>query len=323
MTASQPALTVVRSDPTRVTEAMSALLSAGPSAAGRFTEQARAAAIRLDLLWCAQDDAGRYRLAVLAVPSPGRTAMLVATRARSRADVDALRDVIAIAARGVADLADIAQALIDPAQSLDIAAFESASFRKMATLDYLERPLPRAGALAPPSIPDGWTIEPVAPRAVLDGESLSALEPALRSELIALLEATYIDTRDCPGLAGLRHTSDVLEGHFGTGVRRRHWLVARKIDAGKPGRALGLCLLNGSPEGTSAELAYFGVAAAARGKGIGSALLACGLHACSVDRMSSVTLALDANNEPAKNLYDSAGFRKTISRVALVLPLTA
>ena len=133
MTASQPALTVVRSDPTRVTEAMSALLSAGPSAAGRFTAQARAAAIRLDLLWCAQDDAGRYRLAVLAVPSPGRTAMLVATRARSRADVDALRDVIAIAARGVADLADIAQALIDPAQSLDIAAFESASFRKMAT----------------------------------------------------------------------------------------------------------------------------------------------------------------------------------------------
>lgn len=321
MTASQPLLRTVRSDPNRVTEAMSALLSAGPAAAGRFAEQARSAAIRLDLMWCAQDGAGRYRLAVLAVPSVGRTAMLVATRARNAADVDALREVITEAARGVADLADIAQALVDPSQPLDIAAFEAAGLRRMATLDYLERSLPRAGALPQPTIPEGWSIEPAATRAQLDGDSPSALGEARRTELVALLEATYVDTRDCPGLAGMRRTSDVLDGHFGAGSRRRHWLLARRTSGPAAGRALGLCLLNGAPDGTSAELAYFGVAAEARGLGVGAALLASGLHACSADRMSTVTLALDSDNEPARRLYETAGFRKTISRVALVLPL--
>jgi len=316
MTTSQPSFAVVRSDPARTTEAMSALLGAGPAAASRFAEQAVAASIRLDLVWCVQDQLGRYRLAVLAVPSVGRTAMLIASHARSLDDVANLTPAISAAAEGVADVADIAQALVDPSHLLDVAAFERGGLRRIAVLDYLERQLPRTGTLNLPVVPPQWTIEPLASRAQLDGSDPHALGGATRAELVALLDETYVGTRDCPGLAGMRRTSDVLDGHFGSGARRRHWLIARR-----DGKACGLCLLNGSPDGRSAELAYFGIAHFARGNGLGTLLLARGLHACSADRMSTVTLALDAENEPARALYDAAGFRKTISRVALVKPL--
>jgi ribosomal protein S18 acetylase RimI-like enzyme len=318
MTASPPAYEVVRVDPERITDAMSALLGAGPAAATRFVQQAKGASIRLDLMWCVADAARRYRLAVLAVPSPGRTAMLVASHARNAEEVSNLGRAVSAAADGCADESDLAQALVDPTLELDIESFEAGGMRRMAVLDYLERGLPRSGTLPMPVIPDGWTIEPVAPRALLDGDDPSLLGATCRSELIALLESTYIDTMDCPGLAGMRATRDVLDGHFGSGARRRNWLIARER-----GVARGVCLLNTTPEGTSAELVYFGVATAARGRGVAAAILGAGLHACSAARVPTVTLAVDSRNEPAKKLYEKHGFRKTISRVALVKPLHA
>lgn len=318
MTASPPAYEVVQVHPERTTDAMSALLGAGPAAAARFVQQAKSASIRLDLIWCVADQGGRYRLAVLAVPSVGRTAMLVASHARNSEDVVHLGRAVAVASEGCRSEADLAQALVDPALPLDIESFEAGGLRRMATLDYLERALPRSGTLALPEVPAGWTIEPVAARELLDGADPAALGAARRAELIALLESTYVDTMDCPGLAGMRATSDVLDGHFGSGARRRHWFVAREN-----GAARGVCLLNTSPDGTSAELAYFGVAPSARGRGIARALLAAGLHACSAARIATVTLAVDSRNAPAKKLYENHGFRRTISRVALVKPLRA
>jgi ribosomal protein S18 acetylase RimI-like enzyme len=324
MTASPPAYEVVRVDPNRTNDAMSALLGAGPAAAARFVQQAKSAAIRLDLIWCVADASGRYRFAVLAVPSVGRTAMLVASHARDAAESATLGRAVAAACEGTRAEADLAQALVDPALAVDIASFEAGGLRRMATLEYLERALPRSGPLPPPAVPPGWSIEPIAPRDILDGADPHALGAECRQELVALLESTYVDTMDCPGLAGMRATADVLDGHFGSGARRRHWFIAREGEQGaRASNAGGLCLLNASPDGTSAELAYFGVAPSARGRGIARALLAVGLHACSNARISTVTLAVDARNLAAKRLYDAHGFRKTISRVALVKPLRA
>lgn len=296
---------------------MSALLGAGPAAAARFVEQARSASIRLDLIWCVADPGGRYRLAVLVVPSVGRTAMLVASHARNDDDIRNLGRAIHVACDACTGEADLAQALVDPALALDISSFEAGGLRRMATLEYLERALPRSGALPMPQIPAGLTIERVAPRDALDGADPMALGQERRRELIALLESTYVGTMDCPGLAGMRATTDVLDGHFGSGARRRFWLVAREHAT-----AVGVCLLNASPDGTSAELAYFGVSPAARGRGIARTLLAAGLHECSAARIDTVTLAVDARNLPAKLLYETHGFRKTISRIALVRQLS-
>jgi ribosomal protein S18 acetylase RimI-like enzyme len=308
-------LEIVRAPAERRADAMGALLGAGPAAARRFIDQAAQASIRLDSLWCLADPDGRYRMAVLSVPSLGRTSMLIATRARGSQDVSELARLIRAAADGSESESDLAQGLIDPAHHLDVLAYEMAGLERMAVLEYLERALPRAGALSAPEIPAGWSIEPVASREVLDGGDASRLPAETRATLVSVLESTYVDTLDCPGLAGLRATSDVLDGHFGIGARRRHWLLLRR-----DGAACGVCLLNDSPDGTSSELAYFGLAPAVRGLGLARVLLAAALHELSVARVRTVTLAVDARNTPAKRLYESHGFRQTASRVALVRP---
>ena len=306
------ALEVVRAPASRVEDAIGALLSAGPSAAARFVRQAEAASIRLDLIFCLSDAFGRYRMAVLAVPSLGRTAMLLATPARHRDDLPGLARAIRAACEASRDFADIAQALLETDRVLDREAFESAGLSALATLDYLElsfdagaRGGPYPNSHATSSLPAGWTIEPVAPGFVLDGSEFGRIDASTRLEVARLLEATYRDTLDCPGLAGLRATTDVLEGHFGTGARRRHWLLARER-----GVALGVCLLNLSPDGRGCELVYFGLAPEARGRGVGAVLLDAGLEAVARSGASSVSLAVDARNMPAKKLYESRGFRR-------------
>ena len=238
-------------------------LRRAPSAARRFIDQAVRASIRLDYLWCLADRDGRYRMAVLSVPSLGRTAMLIASRARTSKDVPELARLIRAAADGSESESDLAQGLLDPTHSLDILAYEMAGLERMALLEYLERALPRAGTLARPEIPAGLSIKAAAPRTILSGDDASRLPAEARATLTAVLESTYVDTLDCPGLAGLRATSDVLDGHFGVGARRRHWLILRRN-----GAACGVCLLNDSPDGTSSELAYFGLAPAVRGLGL-------------------------------------------------------
>ncbi|MFZ4750270.1 MAG: GNAT family N-acetyltransferase [Phycisphaerales bacterium] len=304
---------VVRATPERVEEALSALLAAGPAASSRFARQAESARIALDRMWCLADEFGRYRMAVLAVPSLGRTAMLLASHPRSSDEAQALGRAIAAAAEGCGDACDIAQALLEPSRPLDLEAFEAGGLQRMATLDYLERHLPRSGVLEPTPVPDGWTIGPVADPRVLSGDDPRALGEQCRAEIAAVLDESYLDTRDCPGLAGMRRTLDVLDGHFGLGGKPRFWFVARR-----DGVARGVCLLNGSTDGGSAELVYLGLARDARGTGIARALLTAGLHACSAARVSTVSLAVDAGNEPARRLYESHGFRRTSSRVALV-----
>jgi len=311
-----PQLEIVRVPAERRADAMGALLGAGPAAAKRFMEQASRASIRLDHLWCLADPEGRYRMAVLSVPSLGRTAMLIASRARNSQDVPDLARLLRAAADGSAGESDLAQGLIDPTHPLDILAYEMGGLVRMALLEYLERHLPRSGVLPPPEVPAGWSIDAAAPREVLDGDDAARLPREARAELVASLESSYIDTLDCPGLAGLRSTTDVLDGHFGVGTRRRHWLILRRSGAPR-----GVCLLNDSPDGTSSELAYFGLDPAVRGLGLGRILLAAALHAVSAARVETVTLAVDARNAPAKKLYAANGFKQTASRVALVRAL--
>lgn len=313
----QPSLSVVRAPADRAEDAMSALLGAGPSAGVRFAAQARAAGISLDRIWCLADTFGRYRAAVLAVRSPGRTTMLLATHPRDAADVAAIGRAIAAACESCAADSDLAQALVEPSRPLDIAAYEAGGLTRLATLDYLECPLGaswrnRRGTPEPP--PAGWSFEPV--DIPSDGDDLAVLGEALRAEICSVLERSYLDTLDCPGLAGVRRTGDVLEGHFGSGARERIWLVARER-----GAAGAVCLLNASADRGSAELVYLGVAREARGRGIARALLVEGMRRCADAGLRSVTLAVDARNAPARRLYDALGFAQTSSRVALIRAL--
>lgn len=307
---------IVRAAPGRIEDALAALLGSGPAAAARFARQADSAGIALERCWCLADEFGRYRAAVLAVPSLGRTAMLLSSHPRTVADARELGPVVAAAAEDCTDCCDIAQALVEPARTLDLEAYSHGGLVHLATLEYLERHLPRAGVLEASPVPPGWSIEPVAEPSVLGGKDPSAIAPERRRELVSVLEASYRDTRDCPGLAGLRRTTDVLDGHFGPGARPRFWTIARRN-----GVAEGVCLINTAADGSSAELVYLGLAPAARGHGIARALLSHGMQECSRARIGSLSLAVDARNDPARRLYESCGFRCTTTRAALIRPL--
>ena len=85
----------------------------------------------------------------------------------------------------------------------------------------------------------------------------------------SILDASYEETLDCPGLCGLRRTQDIILGHKSSG---RHdpdgWLLA-KID----GVFAGAILLNHSREHNDIELVYLGLAPPVRGRGLGRLLL--------------------------------------------------
>lgn len=309
-------LTVVRATAQRLDEAMAALLAAGPSAAARFVRQAHAAKVRLDNVWCLADANGRYRLTALAIVSTGKTTMVLNTHPRTSAEAQALGLAIAAALETAKTEADLAQALLEPGRPLDLDALEAGGLARLAVLDYLECTLTAAHRAMPDALPGAWDIVPLATSEHLDAHDASSLPRAARETLMRALEASYRDTLDCPGLAGVRDTTDVVDGHYGLGARRRVWLCAREH-----GETHGVCLLNVSPDNRTAELVYLGLAPYARGRSIARVLLDTGLRACAAHGCVSVALAVDERNTFAHRLYAARGFRSTSTRIALVRSL--
>ena len=68
------------------------------------------------------------------------------------------------------------------------------------------------------------------------------------------------------------------------------------------------------------ELVYMGVAAEYRRRGLGDWLLERAIETTRRLGLPVLSLAVDANNEPAKALYLKAGFKKTAERYAYHLP---
>jgi mycothiol synthase len=299
---------IVCVDAGRRLEAIERLVSAagggGRAYAERFLAFSRANGIRVDAMWAALDEAGRIGAVVLAVPNAGRTAMLFAGPPLSRDDVPPLSRLVDHVCRELATMdTHLAQALTEPRDALQRDALLAAGFIELARLSYLERPLSDAGRLAAPSWPEGVTIEPY--RAALSGE------------MIDVLERSYEDTLDCPGLRGLRRTEDILAGHRATGKFDPHLWTLMRLE----GTACGALLLNRAPSSNTIELVYIGLAPEARGRGLARRLLRHGLRLCAGGGERAVTLAVDERNDPALALYRGEGFRRVLRRVALIRSL--
>lgn len=141
-----------------------------------------------------------------------------------------------------------------------------------------------------------------------------AYRPERHRRLADLVERTYIDSRDCPQLDGVRAIDDVLAGYRATGqFDPDRWLIAVEN-----GRDVGCLLLADHPHDDQWELVYLGVTPEFRGRGYGSALTH---HALSMARRASrarVVLAVDAANRPAIEIYRRSGF-ETWERRAIYL----
>lgn len=298
---------IVQVDADRRLEAIERLVGVGtdadPSHAQQFLEYARASEIDLGWLWGTLDERNRITASCLVVPSPGRTAMLFTSHARSEADTPAMAALVEHAGEVTRDRIHLLQVLLDPEERLDRQAYLDGGFTELAVLRYMERRRPLPRQCRGPQWPDGVTAEPY------DSDA--------RDELLEVLDASYAETLDCPGLFGLRDTADIFEGHQATGRFEPAMWTMLRID----GRAAGVLLLNPAPAQRSIELVYLGLAPIARGRGLGRQLLRHGLQLASTRRERTISLAVDEQNTPAVKLYEREGFRPVIRRLAMIRSL--
>jgi len=282
-------------------EALASVLGPGTVAHPGFEQRAEAQGIDLSLLWTAHGEDGQLEAAALLVPHPGRSALLMATAPTDHgnaASVGRLVDFVLAEASHLPGVRLI-QALSAPSEALRSRAWTAGGLRHLASLDYMERPL-RDAAPAQAPCPDGISLRP--------------WHQSERGVLEELLARTYVETLDCPGLAEMRTTSDILEGHLAAGEHDPDlWTLAFR-----DGRTVGALLLAPSHATDSVEVVYLGLAPEARGRGLGRALMLHGLGLVQQRPERVMALAVDQRNTPAVALYARLGFRTVRRREAFV-----
>jgi len=291
----------------------------------RFLRAAPEHGIDVSMFWGRPHPAGGaiepYDPVVLAVPAPGRTAMLFISQPRLLAGVPTTGDPVLKLAQileqvaldlGSPDLEGrvaVAQALPEMDHQRARRALARAGFTHVGDLAYLNCDRPAEGWRAPEGPPPGGvrvrTAEEIA-------RETSAAE--LDARLIAALNASYEGTLDCPELCGLRDPADILDSHRATGTHDPAlWRLAERDDG-----ASAVCLFSRSNDGADGELVYLGLAPALRGCGLGAWLLDRGLADIGARGARRALCAVDLRNTPALRLYERRGFCETSRRGAFV-----
>ena len=246
---------------------------------------------------------GAYRgssllAATLCFDHPGRTGLVVLPSAEDReAIVPVVEDLLeaqsaAAARRGLVLL----QVILEPGQPATEALAQRAGYQFLADLLYQECPV----TLPAPGDTPGLQWLPYSPQT----EGL----------FIQTIQQTYRDSQDCPLLIGRRRPRDVLEGHRGAShLDTRYWGLATQ-----KGRPVAVLLLARSPKQDTVEVVYMGVVAEARRRNLGRAVLARANRIAAQTGARTITLAVDAANTPARNLYRAVGFTTNTRRRAWV-----
>ncbi len=238
--------------------------------------------------------------ACLALESPGAAALVVISReletaAQRRANVAALKALQTAAwQRSIAVL----EALATPGSRVLGGIFRDAGFQYLTRLVYLRRESTKYRRVAGAAGNLEWI----------------PYTPSREALFREALERTYVQTLDCPELTNLRPTADVLAGHRATGIFDADlWRVAMR---GK--EPVGVMLLNRIPTEPALEVVYMGVAQVARGTGVADALLQWAVETVTRVGDVDVALAVDANNIPARRLYERWDFVETGARDAWI-----
>ena len=291
---SQPAL------PAERLMVLEKLLGRRRAESSRFLKEANREGLSLQDLWKRVDSRGLLVAAGLLASNPGRTAALAISPIQSReqaSEMVALIQAMTRHALGAGNI-DLIQYLAEPNDDLEIDVLKAAGFLDLAVLVSMERNNSR-NAKAPAAIA----------HVTLTSAAIAD------ADMLALLRETYVDSLDCPGLSKLRHEKDILDGHRrGGNFDQQLWSVMQ-IN----GVNAGVSIVNRTPAADCIEIAYFGLAQFARGKGFGAYLLDHTLFLAAKHCERSIMLAVDERNSPALRLYVSRGFHVVTRRVALAL----
>jgi RimJ/RimL family protein N-acetyltransferase len=187
----------------------------------------------------------------------------------------------------------LACVLLDQMADEDDRMLSASRFEHLADLSYLVSSQEQFPTVLPPSPPE-----------------FEAYRAENHERFAKLLEATYEETLDCPGLEGLRAMEDVLAGYRGTGeFSPERWLIVRY-----KGQDIGCLLLADHPDQEQWELAYMGLVVGARGQGLGKKIVRHAQWLTQSAGRSRLVLAVDTANRPAAEVYASSGFRQWARR---------
>lgn len=236
------------------------------------------------------ESAGRAFVACAGLDLPGRVSLLmVPSSCFGRCAADVLGRLLARAAQAAADRDQrFAQILLDP-EIADQArsAVLQADFIYLASLQYMAR-----GAFDPARIQPVPQVE-WATLAEVSGDLFAAT-----------IQRTYLDSRDCPALTGVRSMEEVLASHRCAGeFDPAGWYLLRHA-----GHNAGVILTARSPQRTALEIVYTGLVPEARGRGLGRLCVHKAILRARDLAIPSVSLAVDSGNEPALRLYAGLGF---------------
>lgn len=191
------------------------------------------------------------------------------------------------------------QSLLAPRAREDVALLRSAGYRHLAELVYMRLEVGKAAG------EEG-----------IEGLAWRRVEQAGEAELCEIIHDTYADSKDCPGLYGLRGMADVIAGHKASGSFRPDWWWLAYVSQ----RRAACVLVNDSTVSAGdAELVYMGVVPAMRGRRLGRAMVRRAAACARQARRGAINVAVDSANGYAKNIYDEEGFRETTRRAAYII----
>lgn len=250
---------------------------------------------------------GRLSAVSLILPGAGRTGMLFISPASDRRREPWIAQAVAHATEALdAEQFRLVQALLEPTQVGERRALEQAGYHALATLLYMNR--------STDTTPLAWR----------ETDELEALgiesttwSDAHRPLFARAIEASYVDTLDCPRLVGTRSIDDVIAGHMATGsFQPELWRVYHRGDA-----PVAVTLFAPVQDAQTCELVYLGVCPEHRRRGIAGQVLRRGLMELAARGSRRVCLAVDQDNAPARRLYTALGFRAMSRKVAVIRTL--
>ncbi len=257
--------------------------------------------LSLDLLFGAFQGS-RCVSAVLAVESPGHTALVFAPAIGFAPGFwDATKAALEAVKRASWERSILLLEMLLQQEQTDLSqAVRASGFRCLTRLMYMVRP---TATQIPPA---------VARQRSLEWTTYADERVALYVEAI---ERSYAQSLDCPELTGRRSVPDVLSGHRAAGpFDPTLWSVA--AENGEP---VAVLLQSLHQRGDTVEIVYMGVAQTVRGTGVADAVMIRALEAARRVCATSLALAVDHRNTPARRLYQRWGFTCFSSRDAWIV----
>ncbi|MGB0767549.1 MAG: GNAT family N-acetyltransferase [Phycisphaeraceae bacterium] len=275
-----------------------------------FERFAREQGLNLTTLWQASAGGpnGRMLGTVLLVPNHGNTAMLFVGQATGWSDTSAVVALIRAVCDGPGrEGVSVVQSLVDPGQVVEGEVLERAGLTRLAKLIYMQRVIEPGEHRVPRPLE----------LAGCDRPRVAHYSEHTHADFARAIEASYVDTLDCPGLVGMREIDHIIAGHQGTGrFDPRNWLAY--FDQND--QPIAVLLIAPVSQGSGHELVYLGVAKPYRGKGIGGRLMRYAISEAARQGGTRLYLAVDDRNDPAVRLYRGLGFRASTRKIAYVLP---